>query len=83
MTYIFAGLAIYLITANILVTHLVWRDPRRTAREKIAETGLIWLAPFFGHLLALAIFLDGPETLRRSDPTITAAGVVGAISSNL
>lgn len=80
MEYLIIGMAVYLIAANILITRYVWRDCRRTTSEKLAESGLVWFVPFFGHLVALAISLGGPETVRETDPAITAGGVIGAIS---
>lgn len=80
MEYFFMALAVYLVTANIIITRFIWRDSRRTTSEKVAESGLVWLVPFFGHLVALAISLEGPETVRETDPTITAAGVVAAVA---
>lgn len=81
MVYLLIGLVVYLVTANILITRFIWRDSRRKINEKIAESTLVWIVPFFGHLIALAISLDGPETVRKSDPMITAAGAVAAVTS--
>ncbi|MFU8832306.1 MAG: hypothetical protein ACNA7J_09140 [Wenzhouxiangella sp.] len=80
MFYLLIGLASYLVIANILISRYVWRDSQRTMTEKIAETGLVWLVPFFGHLLALAISLEGPETVRKTDLTTVAGGAVGAVA---
>lgn len=80
MEYLLFGLAIYLVAANILITRFILRDSRRTRSEKIAEFGLIWLVPFFGHLVALAISLEGPETARQADPMTTAGGVVASVA---
>lgn len=74
------GLAVYLLLANVLVSLHVWRDRRRTTTEKIAEIGLVWLVPFLGHLVALAISLEGPAQFRSADPVLTSAGAIGAIS---
>lgn len=83
MEYFLMGLAVYLIAANILITRYIWRDNRRTTDEKIAESGLVWVVPFFGHLVALAISLDGPETDRKTNPAITAGSVVAAVASTV
>lgn len=83
MQYFFIGLAVYLVAANILITRHIWRDSRRTTDEKIAESGLVWVVPFFGHLVALAISLDGPETVRKADPINTAGSVVAAVASTI
>lgn len=82
MTYFFIGLVAYLLIANVLVTRHVWLDSRRTSNEKVAEIALLWLVPFLGHLVALAISLDGPAKLRQADPRVTSGGgVAGAAST--
>ncbi len=81
MGYLLFGLAIYLVLVNILITRHIWRDSRRTTHEKIAESGLVWVVPFFGHLVALAISLDGPESVRKADPTTTVGAGVAAVTS--
>ena len=80
VTYFIIGLVVYLLIANVLITRHVWLDSRRTTNEKIAEVGLLWLVPFLGHLVALAISLDGPENARQVDPRVTTGGVVGAVT---
>lgn len=80
MAYLFAGLAVYLLLANMIITRHVWKHERRTNEEKVAETGLIWLVPFFGHFIALAISLEGPENVRKVEPTTVAGGVVAAVA---
>ncbi len=83
MEYLLFGLAVYLVLANIIITRYIWRDIRRTTNEKLAESALVWVVPFFGHLVALAISLDGPETIRKADPAATSGGVVGAVASTI
>ncbi len=77
-----AGVAFLLLIANILTTRHVWRDHRRTTGEKVAETGLVWLVPIFGLLVALAISLDGPEKVREADPIAAAGGAAGAVTGS-
>lgn len=77
-----AGLAFLLLIANILTTRHIWLDHRRTSGETVAETGLVWLVPFFGLLVALAISLDGPEKVRKVDPIATAGGAAGAVAGS-
>jgi len=66
--------ALTLVLLNLLATVLAIRDKRRLLSEVVAEVGLIWLVPFFGALVSLAIGASGPETVRNSDATGTAAG---------
>jgi len=63
-----------LVLLNLLATVLAIRDERRRLSEIVAEAGLIWLVPFFGALVSFAIGASGPETVRNSDATGTAAG---------
>ncbi|MBB3063721.1 hypothetical protein [Microbulbifer rhizosphaerae] len=81
MEYLIIGLAVYLVSANALITRYIWRDSRRTVNEKIAESGLVWAVPFFGHLIALAISLDGPKTVRKIDPALVSGAAVAAVAS--
>jgi len=86
MLYLLIGLAVYLVLANLLISRYVWRDSERKMNEKIAETGLVWLVPFFGHLVVLGISLEGAEKVRKTNlatatATATATGAAaGAIS---
>lgn len=58
-------IATLIIVLNILITLHVIRDDHRRRYEKIAETGLIWVLPFFGALVSLCITFQGPAKVRE------------------
>jgi len=64
--------ALALVLLNLIAMFLAMRDKRRLCSEVVAEVGFIWLVPFFGALVSLAIGVSGPEAVRNSDPTGTA-----------
>ncbi len=54
-------LVLGLVLLSLLVSVYVFRDIRRSRREKIFETGLIWILPLLGPVLSMCCCCRDPQ----------------------